>query len=281
MRRIALACVAWLMVGLAHAAGEPAVRRQVQGSMLVTGTIAIDATGAVTAYTLDQPDKLPVPVVQLLQQSVPTFRFSPALHDAHPVAVQAKMSLQMLIERADPEHFHLHLGSTRFVESDTPVTDSPSVAQSVRMAYPYEAAQAQVGGTVYVVVRFDRSGRVLDADVQQVNLHFVDSGPRMAHWREVFAKPALTAVRRFRFYPPTTGEHAGDATFTGVLPVMFRMDGEAKPHYGQWDMYVPGPRQDIAWLHEDGRDASQDEAVPAGEFALRHESLRLLAPPGG
>mgnify|MGYP001103037665 CR=1 FL=1 len=82
------------------------------------------------------------------------------------------------------------------------------------------------------------------------------------------------------FNVPTTGAHAGDATFTGVLPVLYRI-GAGGPVYGQWDSYVPGPRENVAWLASDDVFAVASEAIPDGVFAQTGLALKLLTPIGG
>jgi hypothetical protein len=139
--------------------------------------------------------------------------------------------------------------------------------------------KAGVGGAVYVAVRIDRNGRVIEAQAQQVNLRVVAGEKQMRRWREELAKPTLATVRKYTFTIPTSGPHTDDAEFTGVLPVMFMLDGQALPQYGQWRSYVPGPRQHIAWI-DDKEDTSGSEAVPAGTFAQAGTALKLLTPLG-
>lgn len=281
MRKGLMVLMACLLAGLAHAGTDAVTRRQIESSMLVLGTLSVDATGAVTSYTLDQRDKLPPPVVTLLDRTLPQFRFRPVEHDGKAQAVQAKMSLRMVVNQVDPTHVALRLSSAHFTETDPPLTERGTIEHRTGMHYPYEALREGVAGTVYVAVRFDRSGQVLDADARQVDLKFTDSEAKMKYWRDVLARPAVAAIRRFTFHPPTTGPHAGDATFTGILPVAFLFDGMHLPKYGEWDTYVPGPKRDIPWLHEDAQTAAGNEAVPDGEFAMTGGGLELLTPLGG
>ena len=147
--------------------------------------------------------------------------------------------------------------------------------------YPAEALYSGVRGTVYLVVRIDRQGRVADAVVEQVNLRFIDSERQMDHWREVMAEPALKAARHWSFNPPTTGEYVGNAFWSARVPVDYRMEGDASPKYGHWQPYVPGPRHPIAWLNKFGNDIAQSpDALAAGGVYQVGQDLRLLTPLG-
>jgi hypothetical protein len=61
-------------------AGATNARSSAEASMLVTGTLEINADGTVRGYAIDQPDKLPAPVRDVIQKNVPgwTFKLDPA-----------------------------------------------------------------------------------------------------------------------------------------------------------------------------------------------------------
>ena len=248
--------------------------------LLVAGSLDVDGSGNVTAYVLDHPEKLPAGVTQLLAQTLPAFRFEPVRRDGVPRPVHATMNLVVAANRVDPQHFSIRVRSARFTDADVPASERVTINVGKVPRYPEEAVWANVGGAVYVAMRIDRSGNVLDAQVQQVNLFAVDTEPQMRHWRSVLGKATLKTVRRYTFKVPTTGAHAADATFTGVLPVVYRV-GAGGPVYGQWDTYVPGPREDIAWLTSDDVLMVAGETIPDGVFAQTGTTLKLLTPISG
>jgi len=251
----------------------------IEASMQVTGTLSIDAAGAVSGFTLDEREKLPAQVTALLERTLPALRFERTPNGDGSRPVQAKMTLQVLATQADAEHMTISLHHARFVEAEPPVTERISVEHRVPLHYPYEALKVEMTATVYVAVRIDRNGRVIDAQARQVNLGRPDTETRMRQLRAVFAKPTLEAVRHFTFNVPKIGPHANDADFSGVLPVQYVINGVV-PRYGQWTVYVPGPKAEIAWL--DREDAADDsEAVRDGEFAQSGTGLKLLTPIGG
>ena len=281
MRKVGVVLAAWLLAGVAQAGSEAEVRRQIEASMLVAGTLSVDATGTVTAHTLDKRGKLPAPVVELLDRTLPAFRFKPVMHDGQPTAAVARMSLKVVAHQEDPQHISLRLSSAHFTDSGQPAVEKASIRQRIPMRYPAKAMTRGISGTVYVALRIDRTGHVVDAQALQVNLKYVDNEAGMAEARELLAKPTLAAVRGFTFDIPTAGKHAGDEFFTGTLPVVYVFDDQHLPGVGEWDTYVAGPKQDIAWLHdEDDRDSDNSDAVPDGEFAMTGDNLQLLTPLG-
>jgi hypothetical protein len=278
MRKNVIILLGWLVAGLAHAGTDSGAHRLVESSMLVGGTVSIDATGAVTLYTLDQRSALPKPVARLLDTTVPPMHFKPVVRDGQPRAVVARMRAQVIAQEVVPDHFELRLGGMRFIEIGQPETDVPVIANRPAPIYPRAAEAVGASGTVYVAVRFDRSGHVLDQAVQQVNLSFDASDAELDRWRDIFARAALSFSRHVRFRPPTTGEHAADTQFTGIMPIIYTIDRNPAG-YGQWETYIPGPTREIAWLHDEDRAANDSEAVPDGEFAMTGTGLRPS--PGG
>jgi hypothetical protein len=189
------------------------------------------------------------------------------------------MHLVVAANQVDPKHVAIRIRSARFTESGSASSEQISVDHRGLLRFPEEADKAGVGGTVYVALRIDRSGKVLDAQVQQVNLRVVDSVRQMKHWRDALAKPTLAGIRHFTFKVPTGGTYADDQAFTGILPVSYYVGNQGRPKYGQWDPYVPGPRQDITWL--DAEKVGDSEAIPDGAFAQTGTDMKLLTPLGG
>ena len=70
----------------AWASGPQAVRRQLEASMWVTGTVDVDAQGVVTGHKLKDPDKLPPEVVALITQRAPDWLFEPYRVQGAPVS---------------------------------------------------------------------------------------------------------------------------------------------------------------------------------------------------
>lgn len=255
------------------------VRKQAEASMLVTGSLTITTDGAVKGHELEHPEKLPPGVVALIEKTLPTWRFEPVQENGIAHEATAAMSLLVVANKVDEDRFSVRIRSAQFRETPQVASDSVSKKRMSPPQYPLDAFFSGVRGTVYLVVRIDREGRVADAAVEQVNLRVIDSEQQMRHWREVLAAPALKAAMRWRFNPPTTGRYVGKAFWSARVPVDYRVEGEGSPKYGDWRPYIPGPRQPITWLDKFGNDsASSPEALAAGGLYPIGEGLRLLTP---
>jgi hypothetical protein len=269
---LGFACVAFARGDLG------AVRKQAEASMLVKGSITIAADGSVAGHELERPEKLPPGVVALIGQSLPKWRFEPVMENGEAHETTARMSLLVVANKSDPEHFTVRIRSAQFGDLNPVASDGIGRKKMGGPQYPGEAMAAGVSGTVYLAFRVDREGRVADVAVEQVNLKVVDDERHMAHWREVLAAPVLRAATRWRFTTPTTGRHVDDALWSGRVAVEYHLNPKM-PGYGQWVPYIPGPRQHVSWLDADGKDiAGSPDALGSGEIALVGQGPRLLTP---
>lgn len=91
------------------------------------------------------------------------------------------------------------------------------------------------------------------------------------------AKPALLAARKWRFEVHTTGESANDEYWSVRVPVDYQFAGE-KQEYGQWQAYIPGPRQEVPWVEEDPDSGESPDAMVAGGVYEIGKDLKLLTP---
>src|SRR5690606_9335402 len=116
MRHRARWCVLlmWLAAGVAQAAGMAEVRKQVEATMLVTGRVTITLEGTVRDWTIDQRDKLPPAVANVIDAAAPGWRFEPILLDGKPAHGSARMSLLMVAERVDADRFRVSIRSGYF-----------------------------------------------------------------------------------------------------------------------------------------------------------------------
>ena len=279
MRMAWMGLVCLLATGVAWG-GENKAAQQIEASLDVSGSLTVDDTGKVTSHTIDHPEQLSPGVVDLVAKTIPTLHFKPVLQDGQPHAVVAKMNLVLVASHVDPQNVSIRIKSARFIESEPPVDQRITIkTRASDGAIGYALISAGVAATVYVAVRIDRNGRVMDAQAQQVNLRAAASDRQMRRWREELARATVATIRKYTFAIPTAGPHADDAEFTGMLPVILRIDNPEPPKYGQWQSYVPGPRQPIAW-YGDEDDTRSSEAVPPGTFAQAGTALKLLTPLG-
>jgi hypothetical protein len=225
------------------------MRDTVQASLVVTGSLDIERDGSVGHFVVDQPERLPPGVVQLIDDSVPKWRFDPIRKEGQPVPAATRMRIQVLAHQVDAKHLSIELGGVSFGD-ETDTTGESVVGKTLSPpAFPARTFGAGIGGTVSLVILIDKQGHVKDAVVEQVNLRATGSPVEMHQWREAFAKSSMKAAMTWTFTPPTVGESARQAEWSVRVPIDFGFEGTAKP-YGKWNAYMPGPIQRAPWLHD-------------------------------
>jgi len=247
--------------------------------MLVTGSIEVAPDGGVYSYTLDRPERLPPSVADLVKKSVPGWRF----RFAQPVtAIQrAKMSLRILAKPIDDQHESITISGANFGEGDA--TDHVTFKHRPPPVYPREAIDSRVAGTVFLLMRVDRQGKVAQAAVEQVNLGVYGRESQMHHFRSVLGNAALEAARDWTYNLPSTGKHVLDDHWDVRVPVNFDLRPAGMPpvdDYGQWEPYIPGPREMIPWRQNTPQQSSSD-AIPVGSISATDQSLQLQTALGG
>jgi TonB family protein len=267
--------------------GMDATEHSVEASMLVTGTITVDARGGVQGYAVQDMDKLPPSVRQIIQATVPRWQFVPIMADGKAVAAEAGMSLRIVADMVDAQHATIRISGAAFGCDARPKSNLPGecpTGTAVRYArrappvYPVDALKARVGGEVFLVLQVDRDGHVSQAAVRQVNLYSMTDWP--SHYRQTLAKAALRAAAKWQFSVPTVGPNAAKDHWVVQVPVNYTLGPccSAPPRrHGQWSAYVPGPVQDIPWDHEDAAGASRAgaDAIASGGLFVRDRRFVL------
>lgn len=267
-----------LLASTASAAGQGAVRKQVEASLLVTGTIGVDSKGEVFELAIDHPEKLPNGIVRFIEKGMGHWQFSPPLLDGQPVDVRNKMRILVVAKKQEDGNHLMRLQAVSFDPLTTEAGYELARKDMAPPTYPMQAASAGSTGTVYLILKVGRDGKVQDAVVEQVNLKFIASERQMEQARKWFADSSLAAAKRWEFVPPSKGEQASAEHWAVRVPVDYIMHDTSLPKYGRWVAYVPGPRQRADWLDEEVASTSP-EAMVAGEPRLvGNESLRLLTP---
>lgn len=286
MKRLALLLLCVALGTTAHAQSASAVRKQAEASMVVTGQIVVEPDGAVRTCTLDQQDKLPSPVVDLVRSNAARWRFEPVVRDGAPIAARAPMNVRVVATPDDGgKTFTLRIAGATFGESSS--DEQPRYKQRTAPSYPQEAVQARVAGTVFLLVHIARDGTVADVAAEQVNLTVVDNERGMRRWRKVLADASLQAARNWTFEPPTAGAHKDDGEWIVVVPVAFHLRQWDAPdrsdRYGAWQGYIPGPKETIPWMeeyrlrHAGSRDNGSDAIADDG-LHLLGGGLHLTTP---
>lgn len=273
------ALVAGLVMGAADARSNAAVRKQAEVTLLATGTIDVSPDGGVAGYSLDQADKLPPVVRTLMEKAKSSWTFEPVLIDGKPVLARTKMSLRFVAKESDDGAYSVRISAADFRVAQ-PAEEVPTPVSMKPPTYPVEAARNGVRGTVYLLARFGRDGRVQESFVEQVNLRVVDSERGMNRWRTLLSSAVLSAAGQWTVRPPTRGEEAGEDHWTVRVPVDFVLNGEKGPAYGQWQAYIPGPRQRAPWIDPDDVEMGADALAGGGMYPIGG-GVRLLTPLDG
>ncbi|GGD49353.1 outer membrane transport energization protein TonB [Pseudoxanthomonas indica] len=275
--------MAVLLASLAAWAGNASSQRKlVEMSMLVTGELVIAADGSVSELQVDQREKLPPGVLQLVDQAKTQWRFEPILVDGVARNVRSRMSLRVAAHRLESGDYSIGLRSAYFGKEalaaqekiDSQDTTTVRARKLTPPAFPQSAGMVGGRGIVYLVVRVGSDGTVTDTAVEQVNLQVLGDDRTMKMLRKEFGNSALRTSKYWTFDVPTTGEMADDGAWAVRIPVSFQYPGYERPGYGEWEAYVPGPRQSPPWAEND--DAA--EAMIAGGIYPVGQGLRLLTP---
>jgi hypothetical protein len=265
------------MAGTAVAAGPNAARKRAEASMLVTGDITVAPDGSVAGYTLDKQEKLPAEVTGLVAKAATKWRFEPVMREGHAVAAKAHMNLRLVARRESPgsDMYTIRITGGSFGDEGAG-GEELSYATRKPPGYPQAAIADRVEGTVYLVVRVGRNGKVEDVAAEQVNLGVAGSDTNMKVWRNVLANPAVRAAKEWTFNVPTKGAHVNDPYYVARVPITYHLDRTEVPDdlYGKWQAYVPGPKQDVSWSKESG----SVDAVPDDGLYLVNSGLKLTTP---
>jgi len=274
------AWIGWLWLACVlpvFAQGAGAVRKQAELSMLIKGEISVDEEGRVDAYTLEDPEELPPGVVAFVGNNIDTWAFEPQKLDGRPVVVRNSMRIFVVAKPEEAGGYQIRLQSVSFRPLSNKEGYELARQSMTPPRYPVDAARSGVGGSVYLVLRVGRDGKVHDAIVEQVNLRAVASEGVMDRMRRMFADASLSAARRWTFTPPTQGDEAALEYWSIRTPINFHL-GHDEPAYGQWQAYIPGPRQSVPWVDSDLTRISPEALAGGSTDVLSKEGLRLLTP---
>lgn len=273
--------LAWLAVATsAVAAGPQSVRQTAEATMLVTGTVEVNPDGSLHGFAIDQPNKLPAPARQVIDQYIPRWTFT--LSGATDEIIKAPMNLRLVAKPTGEGQYAISIASASF--GDNRPRDGETVSfksHSPAPRYPEAAVRSRVSGTAYLMLRIGRDGTVREAIAEQVNLDQYGTQAQMARYRKLFADASIEAARQWTYSVPTRGKSADDPYWVARVPVNFylRDVGNPAPHraYGSWQGYIPGPRQSPPWATQTLLSEAPD-AVPEGGIDTGDGPLKLATP---
>jgi hypothetical protein len=207
-------------------------------------------------------------VSNLLQQAIPSWQFDSMVRDGKPVSVRSRMSLRVVLHPLGDKRYRLYLAGAYFSADGKPLKSD--VSRRTQPRYPKQAIRARVSGTVYLALKVDAQGRVIDAMAEQVNLRIAGDDHEMERYRRLLADSALEAARGWVF-DPRGFDGAGDHYV--MTPVSYVLNVSPGAHSmpgspGHWDVYVPGPRHSVPWFDAGTMVAGSGDAFPDGGVYL-------------
>ncbi|WP_430392332.1 energy transducer TonB [Dyella sp. 20L07] len=272
-----------LLVGAMATANAENIRKTAEGSMLVTGVVEINPDGSLHGYTLDQAEKLPAPVLDVISKNMADWKFK--LSAPSNGVVNSKMSLRMLAKPLGEGNYGVTLAGASFGENDSKTGDTVSFKSHMPApSYPPMALNARVSGTAYLLLRIGRDGTVQEAVAEQVNLEQYASKIEMDQYRKALANAALDAAKQWTYNLPTHGPEVDNPYWVARVPVNFNLRKRGQPiqerPYGSWKGYIPGPRQSAPWVSQALLSEAPD-AVPNDTLHSGNSGLQLTTTLGG
>lgn len=272
-------------IELADAQTAREVRKRAEASMTLSGVIDIGREGQVEAFQLDHREKVDADIAGFVDKAVNSWRFEPVLVDGKPVPARTVVQLRLLADNMSEGSMQVRVADANFGpvrDERAGTTDEVTGKRLAPPAYPSQAVSMRGQGTVLLLVKVGRDGKVADVIAEQTNLTVVGSEREMAQLRDILAKASLRNAKRWSFNPPTTGEYKDSDFWTVRVPVYYSFDPKAE-RYGRWSAYIPGPRERAPWkTGEDSAVAGTDLLPEGGVYMVgaRQTGPRLLTPLG-
>lgn len=261
-----------LMLGalltLTAAAAYAGTTKNLESSAVVDGTIVLAKDGAVQLATVEHPEKYGQPIADLVRKAALTWRFDPVLRDGQPVIAKASMHVRVILTKNADGNFTARIKGATFGgnNADTPDNLYSENQKTIGPRYPMAAIKARVQGTVYLALHIDREGHVTDAVAEQVNLENTGADGVLQKYRQLMAKASLEAVRRWTYRVPTTGQLAGQDSWTLHVPIVYTLNVYgAAPVERVWRTYVPGPYTPAPWVDKPSM-ATADALADDGSY---------------
>ena len=252
--------------------------------MVVTGSIVLNPNGTVNSYILDEKDKLPPAVVEVIGKTVPAWKFQPiSTLDAgnKPELAKATMNLRLVASPLPDGSYGISVKGASFGKEESQSKEDISwKSRNVPLGVAIESMREGMSGTVYLLLKIDHQGRVADIGIEQVNLRAVASDAQMEAWRRGLSRLAMKAANNWSFNVPESGKEAAAEHLMVRVPINFDPNGRTGG-YGQWDAYVPGPVNKIPWSESNTQETSHSaDAIPNNGIAFQDDHrFVLLNPP--
>jgi len=256
------------LLAMATMVAQASSIKDIESSAVVSGTIVLAKDGTVQTAVIDDEAKYGQPIVDMVRKAALQWRFQPVLRHDEPVVAKSSMHVRVVLKKMPDGNYSARIKGATFGDSSTDSTDTLHNAEGnkrIPPKYPQAAIRGRVQGTVYLALRVDRNGRVVEAVAEQVNLGITGPDRVIKQYRAMLAESALKAARQWSYTIPTTGPLARQDSWTAHAPVNYALNvlGAPKPDR-TWVSYVPGPYTPAPWVDKpdmNTADALADDAV--------------------
>lgn len=106
------------------------------------------------------------------------------------------MGLRIVAQQAGQDKYNLRIDSSSFGESDKEDGETITAREFGVPRYPENAARSGVTGTVFLVMKIGRNGKVEDLATEQVNLTVVGTEEQMRQGRDWLSRVARVAAKK-------------------------------------------------------------------------------------
>lgn len=256
-----------------------AMRAQAEGSMVLSGSIDIATDGSVEGFRLKDEAKVEPYLQEFVKRNVASWRFEPTLREGKAVPSRTPVNLRLLAKTMADDKMAISISSASFEDYDPGATDVVTATRMTPPSFPEALFELRGAGEVSLLINVGRDGTVAEVAAEQVNVHVLARGPTMQRMRDVMARSAVVAARKWTFRVPTTGDAVADPSWTVRVPVRYSYEG-SEERYGKWQAYVPGPKMKPDW--RSGADEGHDVAdtLPDGGVYMVgiNKGPKLLTP---
>ncbi|HET8765018.1 MAG TPA: energy transducer TonB [Rhodanobacter sp.] len=249
-----------ILLAMAASTAQAATSKDVELSAIVEGTIVLAPDGHVQDVVVPDAAKYGQPVVDMVRTTALKWRFDPVVVDGQPVIAKSSMHARVVLKKNAAGDYVAWVRGATFGDTDannTSVVRASPANLKLPPRFPAEALHSKAEGRVYLALRIDRAGHVVDAVVEQVNL--ANTGPEavLNRSRKAFADASLVAARRWSYMVPTTGKLAGRDNWTVRTSIRFFLRGAGMPKDGSaWAAYIPGPYTPAPWVDKPNAGAA-------------------------
>lgn len=248
------------LLALTAMSAQAGTVQDVESSAVVGGSLVLARDGAVQSAVIDDEAKYGQPIAEMVRKAALQWRFQPVLRDGQPVVAKSSMHVRVVLKKSADGNYIARIKGATFGDSSTDSTDVLRNAEGNKRIlphYPAAAIRGRVQGTVYLALHVDRSGHVVDAVAEQVNLE--NSGPQriLKQYREILAESALKVARQWTYVPPSTGPLARQDGWTAHVPVTYDLNPLGAPVPDRtWVTYVRGPFTPAPWVDKPAMNAA-------------------------